>query len=428
MDESLFLISSSDRWYGDIIIYLQTQTYRSNTSRSEQRRTRYQAKDYMIVGDTLYRHGIDTVLRRCLTHEEAKKVLNDCHSGVCGGHQFGYATAQKILRAGYFWPTMFKDCITVVRSCHACQIFDRKTRTPPAPLQPVVVVGSFAKWGIDFMTCNPTSAGGMVAKFDVPQAIVTDHGSHFRNHMMVELAAKLGLSYDSSTSHYPQVNGQVEAINKVLKRMLQRMIGVHKRSWPLILYSALWAYRTSIIFCRRVSNQPVWFIVRTSCPDDEPHWLVRNASTKDYLCDFAEKFPKQCCSDDEPHWLVRNASTKDYLCDFAEKFPKQCYGSQKSKFLDETCRDATLANEAHKKRLKAQFDKSVKPCVFSEGDLVLLYDQESDKLGAGKFKSIWMGPYILKRVLTKGAYELVDYDGIPLAQPCNGLYLKRYYA
>ena len=64
--------------------------------------------------------------------------------------------------------------------------------------------------------------------------------------MMVELAAKLGLSHDSSTPYYPQANGQVEAINKVLKRMLQRMIGVHKRSWHQIQYSALWAYRTSV--------------------------------------------------------------------------------------------------------------------------------------------------------------------------------------
>ena len=46
----------------------------------------------MIIGDTLYHRGVDTVLRRCLTHEEAEKVLNDCHSGACGGHQSGYAT------------------------------------------------------------------------------------------------------------------------------------------------------------------------------------------------------------------------------------------------------------------------------------------------------------------------------------------------
>lgn len=83
--------------------------------------------------------------------------------------------------------------------------------------------------------------------------------------------------------------------------------------------------------------------------------------------------------------------------------------------LDETHCDATLANEAHKKRVKAQFDKNVKHRVFSECDLVLLYDREYDKLGAGKFQSLWMGPYIVKRVLARGAYELVYYDGIPLS-------------
>ena len=96
--------------------------------------------------------------------------------------------------------------------------------------------------------------------------------------------------------------------------------------------------------------------------------------------------------------------------------------------LDETRRDIALAKKAHKKWVKAQFDKNVKPCVLSKGDLVLLYDQESDKLEVGKFQSLWMGPYIVKLVLAKGAYKLVDYDGIPLAQPRNGLYLKRYYA
>eukprot|EP00253_Pinus_taeda_P010869 PITA_10869 len=237
-NENLFLISSSDLWYKDIIIYLQTQTYRSNTSRFEQRCIRYQEKDYVIIGDTLYHRGIDIVLERCLTLDEAEKVLNDCHSGVSRGHQSGYAMAQIFLRARYFWPIMFKDCITTVRSCHACQIFDSKTRRPPAPLQLVVAIGSFSKWGIDFMTCNPTSTRGhgyiivavdyftkwakamptlnnngemaalfffnqVVSRFGVPQAIVTDHGSYFHNHMMVEFAAKLGLSNDSSTSYYP---------------------------------------------------------------------------------------------------------------------------------------------------------------------------------------------------------------------------------
>ena len=95
--------------------------------------------------------------------------------------------------------------------------------------------------------------------------------------------------------------------------------------------------------------------------------------------------------------------------------------------LDETQRDVALANEAHKKHIKAQYDKSVQPRIFNEGDLVLTYDQRHDKLGKCKFESMWYGPFIISNFVEKGAYELVDYDGIPFGQPRNGLYLKRYY-
>eukprot|EP00253_Pinus_taeda_P023930 PITA_23930 len=233
----------------------------------------------------------------------------------------------------------------------------------------IVVVDYFSKWVEALPTLNKRSemaalffSNHVVSRFDVPQAIVTDHGSHFCNHVMIELTTKLGLSHDSSTPYYLQANGQVEAINKVLKRMLQRMIGVHKRNLHLILYSALWAYRTSLA---------IDLLPETS--EEEAHFLE----------------------------LIH---------------------------LDKTHRDAALANEAHTKHIKAQYEQNVKPRVFSKGDLVLLDDQDSDKLRASKFEPLWMGPYIVKFILKKGAYELIDYDGIPLSQPRNGLYLKRYFA
>ena len=96
--------------------------------------------------------------------------------------------------------------------------------------------------------------------------------------------------------------------------------------------------------------------------------------------------------------------------------------------LDETHRDATTTNEAHKRHVKLQYDKSVHPRIFSEGDLILVYDQASDALGAGKFVAMWHGPYIVKRVLSRGSYELQDFEGGCLKEPRNGLYLKKYYA
>ena len=94
--------------------------------------------------------------------------------------------------------------------------------------------------------------------------------------------------------------------------------------------------------------------------------------------------------------------------------------------LDETRRDAKTTNEDHKHRVKIQYDKFVHPRVFFEWDLILVYDQASDTLGAGKFIVIWHGPYTVKHVLDKGSYELQDYKGNCLKEPWNGLYLKKY--
>lgn len=113
-----------------------------------------------MLNDTLCRHGISLVIRRCLTHAKVEHDLNDYHAGVCGGHLSCMATAQFFLRAGYYWPTLFKDYITAVQQCHLCQIFTKKMCEPPTPLHPIISIGPFAKWGIDFITYNPTSFDG----------------------------------------------------------------------------------------------------------------------------------------------------------------------------------------------------------------------------------------------------------------------------
>ena len=54
--------------------------------------------------------------------------------------------------------------------------------------------------------------------------------------MMEELSAKLGFHHENSMPYYLQANGQVEAINKVLKTMLRWMVGDHKSNWHLVLF------------------------------------------------------------------------------------------------------------------------------------------------------------------------------------------------
>jgi hypothetical protein len=117
----------------------------------------------------------------------------------------------------------------------------------------IVAVDYFTKWAEampTFLNDGRTAAlflfNHIITRFGIPHAIVTDHGAHFKNQMMSELHVKLGFRHENSSPYYPQANGQVEAINKVLKTMIQCMVGENKTSWHLQLFSALWAYRTSV--------------------------------------------------------------------------------------------------------------------------------------------------------------------------------------
>lgn len=61
-NEHLFRIYSSDPWYGDFLVYLQTLKLPSHLSGDAHRRIPQNSKKYVIIGDTLYNQGIDCIL------------------------------------------------------------------------------------------------------------------------------------------------------------------------------------------------------------------------------------------------------------------------------------------------------------------------------------------------------------------------------
>ncbi len=48
-------------------------------------------------------------------------VLEEVHQGVCGTHSSGLTLGKKLLRIGYYWPTMEADTYHFVKRCVPCQ-------------------------------------------------------------------------------------------------------------------------------------------------------------------------------------------------------------------------------------------------------------------------------------------------------------------
>ena len=117
----------------------------------------------------------------------------------------------------------------------------------------IVAVDYFMKWveAMPTIKSNPETTAHfifnqIITRFGIPKELVTNHGSHFQNRMMEELASKLGYKQEHFSYYYPQATGEVEAVNKSLKSILQRTIVQSNNNWHIMLYPALWDYRTAV--------------------------------------------------------------------------------------------------------------------------------------------------------------------------------------
>eukprot|EP00253_Pinus_taeda_P027006 PITA_27006 len=138
-------------WHADILYVLQHLSSPPGMPRNKSITLKLKAAKFYILDSTLYWKDPRGMLLNCLVEEEAKRVVDDFHRGDCGGHLFWKTTANKILRACYYWPSLFSDVYKAVKNCHECQIFEGKQKLQPFPLKPIEISRPFQQWGLDFI-------------------------------------------------------------------------------------------------------------------------------------------------------------------------------------------------------------------------------------------------------------------------------------
>lgn len=228
----------------------------------------------------MYRRGYSIPLLRCIAHDEIKRVLHDVHKGECGDHTRGQALAKKILRYGYYWPTVNRDAMDYAKKCDKCQKHARIPRAPPTEITQMVSPWPFAIWGIDIIGTLPLAKGGakyaivtvdyftkweeaeplatittkkvinfvvcnIICRFGLPHTIITDNGAQFDSAEFKNFSLRFHIHKKFSAVAHPQANGQVEAVNKVIKYILKKRLEKAGGKWVDELPIALWAYRTT---------------------------------------------------------------------------------------------------------------------------------------------------------------------------------------
>ena len=174
--------------------------------------------------------------------EEADYVIREVHEGICGNHSGSRSLVHKLVRAGYYWPTMQKDAEAYVRACDKCQRFSNIIRQPTEELTPLMAPWPLAQWGLDIMGPFPTAVRQLkflvvgidyftkwvevealatiteknvrsfvwrciICRFGIPRVLISDNGRQFDNESFQDFCSQLGIKNHYSFPAHPQANG-----------------------------------------------------------------------------------------------------------------------------------------------------------------------------------------------------------------------------
>ncbi|XP_021807702.1 uncharacterized protein LOC110751535 [Prunus avium] len=358
--------------------------YLCDPSGDHERTTRFWARCYLIYQNELYRKGSDGLLLLCPNTEDVQVIMAESQEGICSAHQSGIKMRWLVRRHGYYWPTILKDCIEYARGCVKCQIYDPIQRVPAEALHPITKPWPFRGWAVDIIGKIYPAASNQHAWI----LVATDY---FNKWVVAE-------SYRSISS---------AQVVKFFENHIVHRFGILETITAdngLVFASAETREYTERMGIKLVHSTPYY-------PQSNEQAEASNKLKVQSLRVTERPRPER----------------KDYAQAMAQELED----------LEQSRLDAYNLMQAQKKITARAYNRKVKQKTFAEGDLVwraVLPNGTKDPLlpngtkdpRFGKFSSNWEGPFIIERILGRGAFQLIDRDGERHNLPINGQYLKKY--
>ncbi|XP_074358063.1 uncharacterized protein LOC141697543 [Apium graveolens] len=144
--EVVMEIDNSPNWMTPFINYLEKGELPEDKGKAQ--RLKAKASKFFIEEGILYRRTFSSPILKCIGPGEVQYCLMEVHEEICGDHMSAKALAHKIIRQGYYWPTIHQDAIEFVKKCKECQFFSNVTRMSPVLPSSVLSPIPFFVWGI----------------------------------------------------------------------------------------------------------------------------------------------------------------------------------------------------------------------------------------------------------------------------------------
>jgi hypothetical protein len=234
----------------------------------------------------------------------------------------------------------------------------------------------------------------VIHRFGIPQTITTDGGSVFISEEFRKFTADVGIKLIRSSPYYAQVNGQVEASNQSLIKLIKRKIDKHPRRWHKVFLEALWAHRIS---CHRATKTSTYHLVygqEVILP-----WEITAGSRRVEFQNYLTT---------EEYVALMNDNIEDLM-------ELRLWSLERIK--------------ENKAKISRAYNKKVEPKEFQVGDLVweTVLPLRTKDAAYEKWSPNWHGPYIIDQVLPENAYMLEELDSVKFTVAVNGQHLKKYF-
>uniref|UniRef100_A0A2N9GF52 RNA-directed DNA polymerase n=1 Tax=Fagus sylvatica TaxID=28930 RepID=A0A2N9GF52_FAGSY len=237
----------------------------------------------------------------------------------------------------------------------------------------------------------------IITRFGIPYKLVTDNGTPFINKDVREMLEHYRVKHRRSTPYYPQGNGQAEATNRMLLRILSKMVFDYGNDWKAHLADVLWAYRSS----------------PKTATGFTPFSLVYGTDT---ISPTELVVPSPRVMQGSELEVDANICAEARMADLEG--------------LDEARDLAKAKSQRNYQKMANVYSKALRVRIFAEGQMVLRAAEfvRRNLPSPSKFSPNWDGPYIIREAHGSGYYRLSKSDGTALADPINGKWLKHYYS
>ncbi|XP_030936673.1 uncharacterized protein LOC115961917 [Quercus lobata] len=360
-----FTIQGADTWMTPIVSFLQDGHLPQNSE--EARKIKKRAARFTILNDVLYKRGFSMPYLKYVDEKEAEYILEEVHRGVCGDHAGSKSLVNKVVRTGYFWPTMQADAAEIVRRCDKCQRYGNVQRLPAEKMTTISSPWPFAQWGIDIVGPLPQGKGQVRDSLD----------DHIRQ-------------WKFSSPGHPQANGQTEVTNRMLLKIIKTKLDEAKGVWPEELPSVLWAYRTTARTPTGETPFKLTYGTEAVIPVEVGVTSLRRGTFTEGPNDDELRLNLDC--------------------------------------LDEVRDNASSRMTKYQRKMAEYYNKRVKLRRLDIGDLVLRKITAATKNPTqGKLGPTWEGPYRVIHYSRQGSYHLETMDGQKLPRSWNIEHLKKYH-